>query len=143
LNTNLETFDAKRVARDIETLLANAVETSNNLREATRTLNDPGTIVTLQKTLESARVTFENTQKITADVDEFLGDPRFRDNLRRLVKGLSELVSSAERLEYHLRLARGLDSMTRELAARGEVKVSPGPGASRGTERVDSGKGVE
>jgi phospholipid/cholesterol/gamma-HCH transport system substrate-binding protein len=118
LNTSLEEIDTGRVMRNIETVLANAVETSNNLREATRTLNDPATIVTLQQTLESARVTFENTAKITSDVEAFIGDPKFLDNLRRLVNGLSELVSSTEQLEYNLRIARNLDSIARELATR-------------------------
>lgn len=125
LNTSLEAIDTREVMRNIETVLSNAVTTSENLREATRTLNDPATIVTLQKTLESARVTFENTQKITSDVDELIGDPKFRENLRRLVNGLGALVSSGEQLENHLRIARSLDSVTRELASQELIQVSP------------------
>jgi phospholipid/cholesterol/gamma-HCH transport system substrate-binding protein len=125
LNASLAAIDTQKIMQNLETVVANAVETSNNLREITKTLNDPATIVTLQKTLESARVTFENTAKITSEVDEFLGDPAFRDNLRRLINGLGALVSSTEQLEYHLRLARTLDSVTQELASHNVLKVSP------------------
>uniref|UniRef100_A0ACD5H2C3 Uncharacterized protein n=1 Tax=Desertifilum tharense IPPAS B-1220 TaxID=1781255 RepID=A0ACD5H2C3_9CYAN len=51
-------------------------------------LNSPTNIVMLQQTLDSARATFQNAQKITADLDEVTGDPAFRDNLRNLVNGL-------------------------------------------------------
>ena len=110
--------------QNIETILNNAVETSNNLREITKTINDPATIVVLQKTLESARVTFENTQKITSDIDELIGDPQFRENLRRLIDGLSNLLSSGEQLEYNLRIAQTLDTMTQELAKQKVLTIS-------------------
>ena len=78
----------------------------------------------LQKTLESARVTFENTQKITSDIDELIGDPQFRENLRRLIDGLSNLLSSGEQLEYNLRIAQTLDTMTQELAKQKVLTIS-------------------
>ncbi len=58
-------------------------------------ISDPDTIASLRTTLDSARVTFENAEKITADLDEMTGDPAFRDNFRRLVEGLGNLVSTA------------------------------------------------
>jgi phospholipid/cholesterol/gamma-HCH transport system substrate-binding protein len=124
LNAGLDEIDTKQVMENIETILNNAVETSNNLREITKTINDPATIVVLQKTLESARVTFENTQKITSDIDELIGDPQFRENLRRLIDGLSNLLSSGEQLEYNLRIAQTLDTMTQELAKQKVLTIS-------------------
>ena len=124
LNAGLDEIDTKQVMQNIETILNNAVETSNNLREITKTINDPATIVVLQKTLESARVTFENTQKITSDIDELIGDPQFRENLRRLIDGLSNLLSSGEQLEYNLRIAQTLDTMTQELAKQKVLTIS-------------------
>jgi phospholipid/cholesterol/gamma-HCH transport system substrate-binding protein len=124
LNAGLDEIDTKQVMQNIETILNNAVETSNNLREITKTINDPATIVLLQKTLESARVTFENTQKITSDIDELIGDPQFRENLRRLIDGLSNLLSSGEQLEYNLRIAQTLDTMTQELAKQKVLTIS-------------------
>jgi phospholipid/cholesterol/gamma-HCH transport system substrate-binding protein len=125
LNANLDEIDTKKVMQNLETILNNAVETSNNLREVTKTINDPATIVVLQKTLESARVTFENTQKITSDIDELIGDPQFRENLRRLINGLGSLLSFGEQLEYNLRIAQTLDTMTQELADQKVLQISP------------------
>jgi phospholipid/cholesterol/gamma-HCH transport system substrate-binding protein len=125
LNYNLDAIDTKKVMQNLETILNNAIATSNNLREVTQTINDPATIVVLQKTLESARVTFENTQKITSDIDELIGDPQFRENLRRLIEGLSSLLSFGEQLEYNLRIAQTLDTMTQELANQKVLQISP------------------
>jgi len=92
--------------QNLETLSANAAQASANLRQVSTTLNSPENLVLLQQTLDSARVTFQNTQKITSDLDELTGDPAFRRNLRNLVNGLSGLVSSTQELEQQLEVAR-------------------------------------
>jgi phospholipid/cholesterol/gamma-HCH transport system substrate-binding protein len=97
--------------KNFEILSANAAEASTNLRDATKTLNDPKNAILLQQTLDSARVTFENTQKLTSDLDELTGDPKFRTNLRQLVNGLSNLVSSTQEIEQQVKVAQTLDSM--------------------------------
>jgi phospholipid/cholesterol/gamma-HCH transport system substrate-binding protein len=97
--------------KNFETLSANAAEASTNLRDATKALNDPKNAILLQQTLDSARVTFENTQKLTSDLDELTGDPKFRTNLRQLVNGLSNLVSSTQEVEQQVQVAQTLDSM--------------------------------
>ena len=99
--------------KNFETLSANAALASANLRDATKTLTDPKNAVVLQQTLDSARVTFENTQKITSDLDELTGDPKFRTNLRQLVNGLSSLVSSTQQIEQQVQVAQTLDMMKR------------------------------
>ncbi len=97
--------------KNFETLSANAALASANLRDASKTLSDPKNAVVLQQTLDSARVTFENTQKITSDLDELTGDPRFRTNLRQLVNGLSNLVSSTQQIQQQVQVAQTLDMM--------------------------------
>lgn len=97
--------------KNFETLSANAALASANFRDASKTLTDPKNAVVLQQTLDSARVTFENTQKITSDLDELTGDPKFRTNLRQLVNGLSSLVSSTEQIEQQVKVARTLEMM--------------------------------
>jgi phospholipid/cholesterol/gamma-HCH transport system substrate-binding protein len=97
--------------KNFETLSANAAQASANLRDASKTLTDPKNAVVLQQTLDSARVTFENTQKITSDLDELTGDPKFRNNLRQLVNGLSGLVSSTQQVEQQVQVAETLDLM--------------------------------
>ncbi|HLO86447.1 MAG TPA: MlaD family protein [Nostocaceae cyanobacterium] len=99
------------ILRNLETLSANAAEASANLKDASKSLNDPKNAVLLQQTLDSARVTFENTQKITSDLDELTGDPKFRQNLRQLVNGLSNLVSSTNDMQQQAQVAATLDTL--------------------------------
>ncbi len=99
------------ILKNLETLSANAALASANLRDASKTLNDPKNIILLQQTLDSARATFENTQKITSDLDELTGDPKFRKNLLQLVNGLSKLVSSTKQMQEDTQVAVTLDAL--------------------------------
>ena len=105
---------------NLETLSANAAEAAANLKNVSKSLNDPKNIVLLQQTLDAARVTFENTQKITSDLDELTGDPKFRQNMLRLVNGLSKLVSSSKDIQEKTKVAVTLDSLK---AAANQSKV--------------------
>lgn len=107
----VNTLDTQQLIQNLETLTANAAEASANLRDISNTLNDPTNLALLQQTLDSARVTFANTQKITSDLDELTGNPEFRQNLLRLVNGLSSIVSSTERLEEQVYNAQVLEPM--------------------------------
>ncbi|WP_019500544.1 MlaD family protein [Pseudanabaena sp. PCC 6802] len=93
-NTRPLLEDGKFVA-NLQKLSENAAETAANLRQLSSEVNNPNTLTALRETLDSARATFANTQKITADLDELTGDPKFRSNIRNLVNGLSGLLSSA------------------------------------------------
>lgn len=111
--------------KNLETLSANAALASANLRDASQSLNDPKNLVLLQQTLDSARVTFENTQKITSDLDELTGDPAFRKNLRQLVNGLSNLVSSTEQMQQNVQVAATLDSLKASINQPDVVASTP------------------
>lgn len=115
VNTGLATSDTQKIAQNLETLVANAAATSTNLRELSGTINDPANALTLQRILDSARATFENAQKITSDLDDLTGDPAFRDNLRNLVNGLGNLVSSTQNLERQIQTAQALGIVKQEL----------------------------
>ncbi len=115
VNTSFGSFDLKKITTNLETLTANANEASINLRDASKNLNDPKNIVLIQQTLDSARATFENTQKITADLDELTGDPALRDNLRNLINGLSNLVSSSQELQQQVQTAQALEPWQKQL----------------------------
>jgi phospholipid/cholesterol/gamma-HCH transport system substrate-binding protein len=115
VNSGLEASDTKKIAQNLNTLVNNAATASENLRQLSQTLNDPANAVSLQRTLDSARATFENAQKITADLDDLTGDPAFRSNLRDLVNGLSTLVSSSERLEQQIQTAQALNLVAQQL----------------------------
>ncbi|BAQ64762.1 MlaD family protein [Geminocystis sp. NIES-3709] len=105
------TADVEKIAKNIETSSTNLTEISNNLLALSKELNNPTNLVTLQQTLDSARVTFANTAKITSEIEEFTGDPEFRRNLRNLVNGLSNLVSYTEFLEKQVELATLLEEI--------------------------------
>ncbi|MFP4300052.1 MAG: MlaD family protein [Spirulinaceae cyanobacterium] len=124
LNTALDQEAIAQLIDDLELLIANSSEASANLRDITASFNDPALIVELQRTLNSARETFENTRKITSEVDELTGDPTFRENLRRLVNGLGDLLSSTQELEQQIQLAQALEEYrqtVQELEAAVEV----------------------
>lgn len=115
-----------QLIQNLEVLAANAAEASASLRDASKALNSPANILALQQTLDSARSTFQNAQKITADLDELTGDPTFRENLRRLVNGLSNLVSSTRQLNQQAYYAQFLAPMA-ALNSTSAAPQSPGP----------------
>jgi phospholipid/cholesterol/gamma-HCH transport system substrate-binding protein len=102
-NNTLTATDTQKIGRDLE-------ELSENLREISEQLNKPTNLVALQETLDSARVTFANTAKITSDLDQLTGDPEFRINVKKLVNGLSNLLSYRETLEQQIELAKILNT---------------------------------
>lgn len=103
-SVRLRSFSEGQFINNLETASANAAQASASLRQ----LSDPSNIVLLQQTLDSARSTFQNAQKITADLDELTGDPSFRTNVKRLVNGLSGLVSSTQQLQEQTQIAQNL-----------------------------------
>jgi len=111
LNPDINRIAQGELIKNLETLSANAAQTSANLRDLTGALNNPFTLLVLQQTLDSARVTFQNAQKITSDLDDLTGDPAFRNKLRNLVNGLSDLVSSTNQLQEQVEVARFLTPM--------------------------------
>ncbi|MDJ0731124.1 MAG: MlaD family protein [Crocosphaera sp.] len=115
VNQGIDEIDMRQLANDLETLMSNAAQTAQNLQNLSQSLNDPEVLVTIQKTLDSARVTFENTQKITSDVEELTGDPTFRNNIRKLIDGLSNLVAYTEQLEQQVYVGQVIESVTTQV----------------------------
>ncbi|MEM8604112.1 MAG: MlaD family protein [Cyanobacteria bacterium P01_H01_bin.121] len=94
---------------NFEQFSSNARRASAQILVATRALNNPGNLQVLQETLDSARVTFQNAQKITADLDEVTGDAYTRRNLRILINALGELFASADDLEQQIQALQESD----------------------------------
>ena len=93
LLTDVELQNQVRLTVDnITAASANVVTITENLEALSRQINDPALVLTLRQTLDSARITFQNAQKITADIDQITGDAEFRESLKRVVKGLSGLL---------------------------------------------------
>jgi phospholipid/cholesterol/gamma-HCH transport system substrate-binding protein len=112
-----------QLIQNLETLSANAAIASANLRDASKSLNDPTNVVLLQQTLESARATFQNTQKLTTDLDDLMGDPKLRENLRNLINGLSKLVASSQQVEQRAAIAQQLEPLA--IQAQRQALISP------------------
>ncbi|MCC5645246.1 MlaD family protein [Nostoc sp. CHAB 5824] len=127
LSPSVNRLTQGELLNNLETLSANAAQASANLRDASKTLNDPNNVVLLQQTLDSARVTFENSQKITSDLDELTGDPTFRQNLRQLVNGLSGLVSSTQQMQQQVQVATTLDSVKTAVSKPKNLIPTPAP----------------
>jgi len=99
LSPLLDRVQGGQLIDNLETLSNNAAQASANLNTLSASLGNPENILLLEQTLDSARATFQNAQKITTDLDELTGDPAFRTNIRRLIDGLSDLVSATEQLQ--------------------------------------------
>jgi phospholipid/cholesterol/gamma-HCH transport system substrate-binding protein len=122
VTSTFQKINSEKLLRNLETLSdnaaqasANAAQASANLRDLSTNLNDPKNRLVLQQTLDSARATFENTQKITSDLDDLTGDPAFRSNLKNLVNGLGKLVSSTEQLQQQVEMAQVLEPVSDSL----------------------------
>jgi phospholipid/cholesterol/gamma-HCH transport system substrate-binding protein len=109
---------------DLRTLSTNAAEASGYFRDAaidlstlTGAINQPDNVLLIQQSLESARDVFQGAQKVLSDIDELTGDPAVRENIRNLIYGLSDLLSSVEILEYQTQLAIALAPLERRAAA--------------------------
>ena len=100
---------------NLEKLALNASQASANFRDFTRTLNNPVNALKLQQTLDAARATFQNTQKITSDINELTGDAQLREKIRRIVDGLSKLVSTTARVEQLALIEQRLRPLNQEL----------------------------
>ena len=116
LNPILQKVDQGEIIDNLETLTANAAELTANLRDFSANLDDPNNILLIEKTLNSARSTFENLQKITSDVDELTGSPEFRENVDKLIEGLRNLVSSTQLLQQQVEYDRAMKSIAAEIA---------------------------
>jgi len=96
--------DDSAFVQNLNALSENAARASLTLRSLTEAIGTPENVLALQQTLDSARATFQNAEKITADLDELTGDPTFRNTVRDLLRSLDNLLSSTQQLEQQVEL---------------------------------------
>lgn len=125
LDSTFDRFNSGSLISDLETVSANAAATSENLKSASQTLNDPATIASLQQTLDAARSAFQNAQKITADLDEITGDPEIRKQLKNLIRGLGGLLASSQEIQQRVIYAQQLEPAAAELALEADAIPAP------------------
>ncbi|MGL5796139.1 MAG: MlaD family protein [Waterburya sp.] len=122
IDKTVDATDTQKLAANLEELTANATVASKNLKNISQSFGSQESLVSLQQTLDSARVTFDNAQKITADLESVTGDPAFLENVRTLVDGLSNLVSTTEQLEQQIQTSQAIKPMQKALSKSKENK---------------------
>ncbi|MBE9063101.1 MlaD family protein [cf. Phormidesmis sp. LEGE 11477] len=105
------TIQSGELIGNLEVLLLNAAQASEDLGAVTASLNTPANLVLIQQTLESARDALSSAQKVMADVDELTGDPELRRQVRELINGLGTLVSSTDSLAEQTEVAQVLEPL--------------------------------
>jgi phospholipid/cholesterol/gamma-HCH transport system substrate-binding protein len=130
----IDRFQRSRLLNDLETLSANAAIASQNLKDASQSFANPATITSLQQTLDAARATFQNTQKITADMDELTGDPAVRKQFKDVIKGFGNLLSSSQEVQQRAVYAQQLEPMAQQLALQRDFALQRQLAAQRAGE---------
>lgn len=116
VETGLNQAQIPQLLSNLQQVSANAVQVSTDAAQATanlRDLSNPTNLILLQQTLDSARATFENAEKITSDLDRLTGDPTFFNDLRQLIDSLNNLLSVTEQLEQQAAIAQNLDPIVK------------------------------
>ncbi|MEG4419542.1 MlaD family protein [Microcoleus sp. LAD1_D5] len=129
LSPTINRLNQGQLLNNLEVLSANAAQASGSLRDLSSQVNNPATLLLLQQTLDSARATFQNVQKITSDVDDLTGDPAFRNNIRRLFNGLGGLLGSTEQLRQQVKVTQTLAPLSEKVNASTPARnssVQPG-----------------
>lgn len=106
LNPAVQEIAQGEILENLDVLTQNLRQTSAQLLVAGRALNSPENVQVLQELLDSARTTFQNTQKITTDLDDLTGDPALRNDLRQLLQGMGQLFGAAEQLDQEVQALR-------------------------------------
>jgi len=115
VETGLNQAQIPQLLANLEQVATNAAQVSTDAAQATanlRDLSNPTNLILLQQTLDSARATFENVEKITSDLDRITGDPTFFNDLRELIDSLNELLSVTEQLEQQTAIAQNLEPIS-------------------------------
>ena len=112
LNPIVSQVNEGELLGNLQVLSENLRKASAKLLAATNAMSDPSNVQMLQETLDSARVTFQNAQKITTDLEELSGDEKLRNDLRRLLGGLGGLFSRADNLERQVQATQNIMNAT-------------------------------
>lgn len=108
LDSSVDAANVEKLASNLDKLTTDATVASENLKNITENFGSEKNLVSLQQTLDSAKVTFDNAQKITSDLESITGDPSFLENVRNLVNGLGNLVSTTEQLEQQIQTRQAI-----------------------------------
>jgi phospholipid/cholesterol/gamma-HCH transport system substrate-binding protein len=132
LHPVINQIEQGKLINNLEVLSANAAQASANLRDFSTAINNPTNLSVLQQTLDAARITFQNTQKITSDLNELTSDPALRDHIRRIIKALGGLLGSTQQLQQQTELAQVLIPFSQEITIKPKIVNSSAISAFQG-----------
>ncbi|HIK25120.1 MAG: MlaD family protein [Thermosynechococcus sp. Uc] len=92
---------------NLDRLIKNGAEAAANLNKVSGALSSPIIMLSIAQTLDAARATFINAQKLTNDLLKLTSDQSFQSDLRRLIKILSRLLASSQDLEQQFLALHG------------------------------------
>jgi len=107
-----------KLINNLEVLSANAIQASATLRDFSTAINNPRNLLVLQQTLDAARITFENMQKITSELNELTSDPVLRDNIRKIIKVLGDLLGATQQLQQQAEVAQVLVPFSQRITSK-------------------------
>ncbi|MDJ0682377.1 MAG: MlaD family protein [Xenococcaceae cyanobacterium MO_167.B52] len=120
----IQKVEQGKLIDNLDTIAENGVKLTANLADFSANLNDPKTVMLLEETLNSARSAFDNIRKITSDVDQLTGNPQFRQDVQKLIEGLSSLISSTQLLQQQAEYDRQFNRIAAEIA---KIKSAANP----------------
>lgn len=109
-----EQIQQKKLLENLEIISNNAAQLTTNLNQVSSRLNDPQSALQLQQIMDSARSLIENLNKITSDIDQLTGNPSLRQDILRLIQGLSNLLSSTQLLQQQVAYGKVLNQVALE-----------------------------
>jgi phospholipid/cholesterol/gamma-HCH transport system substrate-binding protein len=95
----------------LEQIATNTASLTSDLRKFSGALSDPQTLHRLRTLLAATESLILNLNKVTSDVDELTGNPRFREDVLQLIHGLSKLFSLVQKFSEQLSRAEVLDQV--------------------------------
>ncbi|RMH63603.1 MAG: MCE family protein [Cyanobacteria bacterium J003] len=87
---------------NLDALIKNGAQAAANLNKVSGALSSPIVMLSIAQTLDAARATFINAQKLTNDLLKLTSNPSFQSDLRRLIQILRRLLASSQDLEQQL-----------------------------------------
>lgn len=110
---------------NLDALIKNGAEAAANLNKVSGALSSPVVMLSIAQTLDAARATFINAQKLTNDLLKLTSDSSFQSDLRRLIQILRRLLASSQALEQQLLALHATSLRETEAAPPTLVPIPP------------------
>lgn len=111
LTPMLTQMQKSELLNNLEALTENAAAASANLRDLSKSVAEPDNLMLIRQTLNGASLVLQNVNKITTDVEDLTGDPKFRQNFKNLINKLGGLFASTQELNQQVQVAQSLGSL--------------------------------